>query len=479
MDVLPLSGFLLLFEVLALASAVHAIFTVRTPQGTLAWVMGLLAFPWLGVPLYWFFGSRRFDRHSATMRAKVARHRDHIRRVLAGLEPFEVARASLQPPGTAALAELAGLEFCHGNRLTLLLDGQATFDAILGAVARAQRSVHMQFYILRPDGLGNRLLEALAERAAAGVDVRFLIDSLGSAGMTPALRAAWRERGVRLETFCAHSPWRDRWRLNFRNHRKNVVIDGRTGFIGGHNVGDEYLGLDPRFGPWRDTHVQVEGPAVQHLQMAFAADWAFATGEVPEEVWPPGEPCAAGPGEGTRALVLSSGPSDQFERCTLFFLQAIGMARRRLWIASPYFVPDEGVMQALQLAAFRGVDVRLLLPKKPDHRVVWLASFAKLEELDQPNIRIFRYTAGFLHQKALLVDEDFAAVGTANFDNRSFRLNFEMTLAVPDTRFAAQVAAMFERDFAASEQGSARDLRLLPPHLRLAARGARLLSPVL
>ena len=184
--------------------------------------------------------------------------------------------------------------------------------------------------------------------------------------MTPAVIEKWRARGVRMATFCAHSEWRDRWQLNFRNHRKNVVVDGRVGFIGGHNVGDEYLGINPKFGRWRDTHVRVEGPSAMQLQMAFIADWFFATGEALAGHWDGGSWSDV---EGEPALVLASGPSDQFERCTLFFLNVISMAERRLWIASPYFVPDEGILQALQLAAIRGVEVRILLPMKPDHRL--------------------------------------------------------------------------------------------------------------
>jgi cardiolipin synthase len=177
--------------------------------------------------------------------------------------------------------------------------------------------------------------------------------------------------------------------------------------------------------------------------------------------------------------VLASGPSDQFERCTLFFLNVISMTERRLWIASPYFVPDEGILQALQLAAIRGVDVRILLPMKPDQVLVWLASFAMLTELAHPNIHIHRFTGGFLHQKALLVDDSFAAVGTANFDNRSFRLNFEITLAISDARFASEVARMFESDFAESVEVGRNDYESRPLYFKAGAQAARLLAPIL
>lgn len=470
-----ISTLVLLLEAAAVVSAGHALFTVRTAKGAIAWILGLLAFPLLAVPLYWFFGSRRFDTHARVMREKFDRFAETIRDIREGLDPYEVEADQIKPSSAVTLSRLAQRPFLGGNRLDLLIDGPATFDAILGELARAERSIYVQFYILREDALGRRLLEALAARAACGVEICFLYDSLGSNGLHEDSLRRWRDRGVQIRPFCAERDWRDRWRLNFRNHRKNVIIDGRVGFVGGHNVGDEYLGLDPRFGPWRDTHVRVEGPAALQLQMSFASDWLFATGEKVSGPWKPYKPADAH----QTAVVLDSGPSDEIERCTLFFLHCITAARHRLWIASPYFVPDEGIIQALQLAAVRGVDVRILLPEKADHTLVWLASFAMLKELQLPGIAIYRYRPGFLHYKALLVDDDLAAIGTANFDNRSFRLNFEITLAVPDRTFATQTAAMFERDFAVSTQVDGCSYDNLPLHRKIGVKASRLLAPIL
>ena len=471
-----LSLVFLVVETVAIASAVHALFTVRTAQGTIAWVIGLITFPWLGLPLYWIFGSRRFDAHSKVMKQALVTHQAKVHEVREEIRTFQAERSTIVPTRASDLAAVAGEEFLAGNKLDLLIDGKATFDAILAEIARARQCIFVQFYIMREDGLGTRLLEALAARAAEGVEVCFLIDRVGSISMKPAVIEKWRRQGVKMATFCAHSGWRARWQLNFRNHRKNVIVDGRIGFIGGHNVGDEYLGKNPKFGRWRDTHVRVEGPSAMQLQMVFVADWFFATGEALGGRWD----ATAWPGiQGDSALVLASGPSDQFERCTLFFLNVIAMAERRLWIASPYFVPDEGVLQALQLAAIRGVDVRILLPLKPDHLFVWLASFAMLTELTHRNIQIHRYRGGFLHQKALLVDDSFAAVGTANFDNRSFRLNFEITLAVSGRPFASEVAKMFERDFAESVQARRDDYESRSFLFKTGVQVARLLAPIL
>lgn len=465
-----------LAETLAVASAIHALFTVRTTQGTIAWVIGLIAFPWLGLPLYWMFGCRRFHAYSEAMRRAQAEHEGRLAEVREAMKRFQVKEPEVGSHGIASLANLAGEEYMRGDRLDLLIDGEATFDAIIQAIAKAEKHIHVLYYIMREDDLGLRLLEALAERAARGVDVCFLIDSLGSLSMRPAIIEKWRQRGIRMATFCASSGWRDRWRLNFRNHRKIVVIDGRVGFVGGHNVGNEYLGLDPKYGRWRDTHVRVEGPTALQIQMTFVSDWLFATGEKLSARWE-GLPQPAP--ENQYALILASGPADEYERCTLFFLNVIVMARRRIWIASPYFVPDEGIIAALLLAATRGVEVRILLPKRADELLVWLASLALLREMNHPNIHIHRYTGGFLHQKALIVDDDFAAIGSANFDNRSFRLNFEITLAVTGQEFPAEVAAMLEQDLADSIEVGREDYDLRPLPIKVGAKAARLLAPIL
>jgi cardiolipin synthase len=466
---------ILLLELAGVASAVHALFTVRTAKGATAWIIGLITLPLVAVPLYWFFGTRRFDTHTRVMQEKFTRLAGAIGDIRERVAPFALAPSDIRPSTARTLADLARRPFVRGNRLDLLIDGPATFEALLGQIAQAEHSVYVQFYIVREDGLGTRLLEALAAAAARGVEVCSLYDSLGSSGLSRSSLAAWRERGVQIFPFDASRSWRDRWRLNFRNHRKNVVIDGRVGFIGGHNVGDEYLGLDPRFGPWRDTHVRVEGPAALQLQMSFASDWLFATSRKVAGPWDP----HPSPHGDQAAVVLDSGPSDDLERCTLFFLHCITSARHRLWIASPYFVPDDGIIQALQLAAVRGVDVRILLPQKADHTFVWLASFAMLKELQLPGLTVYRYQPGFLHYKAVLVDDNLAAIGTANFDNRSFRLNFEITLAVPDEKFAAETAAMFERDFAASQQVDNCSYDALPLHLKTGVKISRLLAPIL
>ncbi len=265
--------------------------------------------------------------------------------------------------------------------------------------------------------------------------------------------------------------------MNFRNHRKIVVVDGQTAFVGGHNVGDEYVnkGPDPSLQPWRDTHVEVFGPAVLGIQLAFVEDWYWMTDRIPDITT---DPVAATDAD-QRILVLPSGPADTLDTCGLLFTQLIHSAQRRLWIVSPYFVPDDAVVSALQLAALRGVDVRIMLPDRVEHLLVHLAKFSYLEEALPVGIRFFCYEAGYLHQKVILVDEDMAGIGTANLDNRSFRLNFEITLLFADQGCVQEIATMLEADFAHCREMSLDEVQQRSLWFRIATRIARLFSPIL
>jgi cardiolipin synthase len=287
------------------------------------------------------------------------------------------------------------------------------------------------------------LKSRLRAKAERGVRVYFLYDEIGCHSLPSRYIKELREAGVQIHPFGTTQGRGNRFQLNFRNHRKITVMDGKIGYVGGHNVGDEYVGRSRKFGHWRDTHLRIDGPSVRHLQMSFLLDWYFAArGFIPVN-W---DAAACHP-EGTDLLILGSGPADPMDTCSLMFVLAIQMARERIWIASPYFIPNQAIAAALRIAALRGVDVRIMLPLKPDHRVVYMAGFSYMAELAKPNIRFFRYEPGFLHQKAFVVDERLATVGTANVDNRSFSLNFEISALSITQDFVQQVARMLESDF--------------------------------
>ena len=253
------------------------------------------------------------------------------------------------------------------------------------------------------------------------------------------------------------------------------MVDGKSAWIGGHNVGREYLGLDRKFGHWRDTHTRVQGPAVLGAEIAFATDWRWATRKAMDFDWDFVSEIRGN----SNVLVFPSDPASEFEEAGLMYHQMIVDARKRIWIASPYFVPDRGIVAALQLAALRGVDVRVIIPDEPDKRIVGMANWSYTKELLPAGVKVYRYQGGFMHQKVLLMDDSVAGVGTANFDNRSFRLNFEITLLVHDLGFAEKVEEMLEVDMRQSHQVSDEELIGIPLWRLIAMGVARLFSPLL
>jgi len=332
----------------------------------------------------------------------------------------------------------------------------------------------VQFFIIHDDGLGRRLQSLLLEKAAEGVEIFVLYDRIGSHALPASYVDKLRAGGVQIKAFATRGGWLNRFQVNFRNHRKIVVVDGVKGFVGGHNVGDEYIGLKPPLAPWRDTHVEIVGPVVASLQESFAEDWFWATRELPPLILP-----ESYPEDGVLCQLLATGPADSQETCSLFFVEAIHAATQRVWITTPYFIPDEAVSAALRLAVMRGVDVRLLLPSRPDHYTVYAASSLFAFEAVRAGVRMFRYTPGFLHQKVVLVDNEISAIGSANLDNRSFRLNFELMLLTVDEDFASEVEAMLSDDFAQAHEISIEESKETHHLQQLGMRVARLISPIL
>lgn len=467
------AGYLLL-ELTAIVAAIHAVMNVRTAQGAVAWLLALLALPFIALPLYAVFGRRRFLGYVTARRAGDAAI-EQMATQLAG-EAGEPFRSPLDTGGRRYLGfeKIAGTPFLGGNDVALLIDGEATFAAIFEALARAEHYVLVQFYIVRDDDLGRRFKAALIGCRERGVRVCFLYDAIGCHDLPRGYLRDLRDAGVQVGAFTGTTRRARRFQINFRNHRKIVVVDGRTSFVGGHNVGDEYLGTDPALSPWRDTHVRIAGPVAMTTQLPFVQDWYWTTGELPQVDWHP-QPCPAG----HTALSLPSGPADDVEAGALLFVHAIHSARERLWIVSPYFVPNGSIIDALKLAALRGVDVRILIAGLTDNLLVALAGRAYLPELIPSGVRVFHYAKGFLHQKVMLIDDDLATVGTANLDNRSMRLNFEHTIVLADTSLARAVETMLIADFANSDEFEAEAAAGGPWWQRAAVRGARLLAPVL
>jgi cardiolipin synthase len=460
---------------LSLWLAWRAIRTARSPQGAVGWVVFLLAAPYLAIPVYAVLGPHRYKTRLRDRRAsRIAlapqrpdsrdRHTQSARR-FGDFDPMP-------------LETIAGLPVVGGNRVRLLIDGAKTFEALFQAIAEAREYLLVQFYIFRDDALGRDLADRLMEAAARGVKVRLLFDRVGSAALSSDLRAEMLAAGIEMP------PRRWAWlpsrqfQINFRNHRKTVIADGRVGFLGGLNVGDEYLGLSKGYGPWRDSFCRIEGPMVTQLQVIFAEDWHWLTGERLGDAlrWTPALP-EAGPGP-VSGLIVATGPTNADDGGAAMFFAAIAAARRRIWISTPYFVPDLPLLAALKHAGTQGKDMRILVPDSYDHLLPWLAAFAYFDELMESGVEIWRYRGGFLHQKAMLIDDEVSAIGSPNFDQRSFRLNFETMGFFFDRGLARDLESVLTDDFARAARLD-RVLAEQPARIRVGAPVARLLAPIL
>jgi cardiolipin synthase len=553
-DLLHIGTLVFLCHLLGVIAACHAILHTRTSQGAIAWAVSLVAMPYFTLIPYLFLGRSKFAGYVDARRFgnELLRTRAHPPEWQTQASSHERPTQVLGEHMVRSLTHLCGMPFLPGNSVRTLVNGEATFSAILEAIENARSYVIVQFFIVRADALGELIKDALIAKVAQGVRAYVLYDSIGSFDLPHRYVAAMHAGGVEMHPFATNRRFVNRFQLNFRNHRKIVVVDGERAFVGGHNIGVEYLGGKPPLSPWRDTHIEVRGPAVASIQFVFTEDWYWATQQLPPLEAPPRAPVAAKAPVPARAaaavaatvrvalsasgaplqdeavanatsvsasdantiagrtpalapsapvpaaapaqasqptsdgwagdmhcLVMPSGPADKQETCSLFFVEAISAARKRVWITTPYLVPDEAVFSALRLAALRGVDVRILIPSRRDHIVVFEASRLYAYDSVRAGVRVFRYRPGFLHQKVVLIDDIAAAVGSANLDNRSFRLNFEIMVLTIDRGFAAEVEAMLVRDFAESFEIDRSEYRNSPAWRRMAMHVARLFAPIL
>lgn len=460
--------------VVGLFNALHAVMQVRSPQSAIAWSISLITFPLIAIPLYWVFGKSRFRGYITPYSRSYVRYQQLVSYAYSSIAKFAVTPA---PPfnSLAHLSQqLVGLPFTSGNNTQLLIDGQQTYSAMLEAINSAEHYILFQSYILRSDRIGNTFREVLIQKAQQGVRIYLLYDAIGSQKLSKRYLQDLCQQGIQVAAFRSSKGFTYRFQLNFRNHRKILVVDGQVGFMGGINIGDEYLGSDPQLGNWRDTHFQIQGPAVQCLQLSFLADWHWATGTIPSTKWWDQNLLH----NGETLLVFPTGPADILPNTTLLIGHLIHLAEKRLWIASPYFVPDEPTLTALKRAALRGVDVRILLPEKADHLIVYLCAFSYYPEIQAAGIKLYRYQKDFMHQKVMLVDDAIAGIGTLNLDNRSFHLNFEVTTFMTQSRMIVAIEEMLTMDFEHSRLVDFADYDQRPLPFRAAVKIARLFAPL-
>lgn len=449
-----------------IALGIHALSRRHSPQGTIAWMLGLFLLPAVVVPLYLLLGVARIRRHTSARKT-----RRNIEQYLKQHNAWIAPASKL----SRTLTRSTGYAPCSGNAVRILRDGNDTYRDMLQAIQQAKDFILLEFFIIRNDRVGAILRQSLEERAKAGVRVYVIYDEVGSHKLPAGYLRSLKRAGVRVSSFNGRRFWLSSMlRINYRNHRKLVVIDGEYAYLGSLNIGLEYTQTAQR--PyWRDTFVNLQGPIVAQCMLSFLDDWQRATGEALSLK----QPQSSSPGT-THCQLIPSGPDDApVNPWQLFLLESAAQAQERIWLASPYFVPSEAVKEALCAAAMRGIDVRILIPRRGDNKAAQLALFTYVPDMLACGVRLLAYEPGFLHEKVCVVDSSHCSIGTANLDERSLRLNFELTLLMEDPAATARVATMLEEDMAQAGSITPAAWYKAPIPLRLLANCCRLLSPAL
>ncbi|MBF8982824.1 cardiolipin synthase [Lutibacter sp. B2] len=439
-----------LLFILNILLAIVIIFLERkNPTSTLAWLMVLVLLPNIGFILYLIFGQNL----SKQKMFKLKTEEDQLLRkmVLEQISYLKNNEIYFNDPSIQQYQDMIHMHlmssdaiFSQDNEVEIFTDGKEKFDALIESIEEAQDHIHMLYYIFKNDSLGKRIVDALTKKAKEGVEVRLLYDAVGGHNLPRNFFKELKDVGGQVVSFFPFKIPLINFRINFRNHRKLAIIDGTYGFIGGFNIGNEYLGLDKKFGYWRDTHLKLNGSAVQMIQIRFMLDWQYASKETMAydsryfpEITMNGK---------TGIQIVSSGPDSEQEQIKNGYLKIIHSAKESIYIQTPYFIPDESILSALRIAALSGIDVRLMIPSKPDHMFVYWATYSYIGELLKSGVRTFVYDKGFIHAKTIVVDGKLASVGTANIDVRSFKLNFEVNAFIYDTFTSNKLKSIFEKD---------------------------------
>lgn len=363
----------------------------------------------------------------------------------------------------------------ENNHIEVFQNGLEAFDSMIIALKEAAHHIHFEFYIYKDDQIGRHIQKILIAKAREGVHVRFIYDGMGSRKLKHSFLAEMKQAGIEVASFLpVYFPWLTS-RINFRNHRKIVVIDGKVGYTGGLNVGDEYLGKGP-LGYWRDTHLRIMGDAVHYLQLIFLKDWYVAGNQyISETEYFPYQELQ----ERKLVQIAASGPDSDWESILQIHFSLIASAREKIYIMSPYMIPDESILMALKTAALSGLDVRIVLPEKPEYNIVFFASKSYYEELLEAGVRIYGYQKGFIHSKVLLIDSSVASIGTANLDVRSFQYNFEVNAIMYNAELVQGLEGVYAQDLLDSREITLHEFKQRPFGKKLLESGARLFSPLL
>ncbi|ALC87653.1 MULTISPECIES: cardiolipin synthase [Bacillaceae] len=455
----------------------------RDASSTWAWILVLFFVPIVGFGIYLLFGRKLRKKHLFRWEGKNKIGIDKL--IEFQMEAIEDDSFDFRLDDAMHYKELIIMHLHNNqavltqdNKVDIFNDGRKKFQALLQDLENAKDHIHIQYYIFRLDNLGQEIYQVLLDKAKQGVKVRILYDDTGSRSLRKRQFKELIELGGRVEAFFPSILPLINPRMNYRNHRKIVVIDGRIGYIGGFNVGDEYLGLNKRFGYWRDTHLRIEGSAVHPLQTRFILDWNQASAEHDIEysdVFFPAIPMKGSVG----LQIVSSGPDSEWEQIKNGYLKLLMMAKKYIYIQSPYFIPDASFMDTLRIACLSGIDVRIMIPNKPDHIFVYWATYSYVGELIKAGAKVYIYENGFLHTKMIVIDDEASTVGTANIDVRSFKLNFEVNAFIYDRETSHALAELFEEDMKLSTPLTMELYEERTRMIKFKESLARLLSPIL
>ncbi|WP_226582505.1 cardiolipin synthase [Halobacillus litoralis] len=453
----------------------------RDASATWAWLMVLLFIPIAGFVLYLIFGRRLSDKEIFTWDKKS--RLGLLTAVQEQLKAIKEDRLDVQHKDIIPYEDLIYMHLknndallSQNNEVEVFTDGQKKFHALLEDIENARDHIHLLYYIIRDDNLGNRLADVLIKKANEGVKVKLLYDDMGSRLIKRSFKRKLEDAGIQVESFFPSLIPKVNLKINYRNHRKLAIIDGKIGYIGGFNIGDEYLGFNKKFGYWRDTHLRVAGEAVNNMQTRFILDWNHASSGdiVYEERYYQAEPTGD-----VGMQIVSSGPDSEWEQIKHGYLKMILSAKEYVYIQTPYFIPDDSLLDALRVAVLSGVDVRIMIPNKPDHPFVYWATFSNIGDMLKAGATIYVYQKGFLHAKTIVVDGKIASVGTANIDVRSFRLNFEVNAFLYHPDVAQLLADRFHEDIVDSTELTFKLYQSRSKWIRFKEAISRLLSPIL
>ncbi|WP_042460601.1 cardiolipin synthase [Neobacillus dielmonensis] len=478
------SIFLGIIFILNLMFATIVLFLERRDAGTTwAWLLVLFFIPILGFILYLLFGQNLSRKHlfywedlkKTGFEEKVSTQLVNIHR-----NQFEFRNPSSKHNRDLIYMQLVNNHayLSEDNSVDLFVDGRKKFEQLFKDIESANDYIHLQYYIIKNDRLGKKLIALLTEKAKTGVKVRVLYDELGSRSLPKRLFKELRAAGGQVEVFFPSKLRFINLRMNFRNHRKLVIIDGKIGYVGGFNVGDEYLGLNERFGYWRDTHLRIQGTAVDALQTRFILDWNQASRKYDISYVPNLFPKDVPHGD-VGIQIVTSGPDSELEQIKNGYIKMILSAKKRIYIQTPYFIPDASILDALKIASLSGVEVNIMIPDKPDHPFVYWATLFHIGRMLEIGARVFIYKKGFIHAKTIVVDKEMASVGTANIDFRSFRLNFEVNAFLYDQSLADKLASIFINDCHDCKLLTLQEYKSRSLWIRFKESISRLLSPIL